>query len=217
MSAENPQLQRSSSPLAVAVLVSGSGSNLQAVIDQVEAKKLQAEIKIVISNVAKAYALERATLHGVPCCRVSHKGYKSRESFDRKINEILVENKVELVVLAGFMRLLSPWFVEEWKNRIINIHPSLLPAFPGLHAQRQALEAGVKVSGCSVFFVDSGMDTGHIIMQQAVPVLSEDTEESLSKRILEQEHRVLPQAIQWIAEGHLKHEGKRVITPASPF
>lgn len=201
------------SPLTVGVLVSGNGTNLQAIIDQQEAGLLPIQIKVVISNVKTAFALERAKQHGIARKYVSHKDFNSRETFDQALTEILEIHHVELVVLAGFMRLLSADFVAHWKYRLINIHPSLLPAFPGLNAQRQALEYGVKISGCSVFFVDEAVDTGSLIIQASIPVFPEDTEELLSERILQEEHRILPQAIQWIAEGSLQIQDRRVITP----
>ena len=201
------------SPLPVGILVSGSGTNLQAVIDQQEEGNLPIEIKLVISNVKTAFALERAARHGIDSRYISHKNFDSREAFDLEVTRMLEEKGVELVILAGFMRLLSSKFVAHWKFHLINIHPSILPAFPGLHAQRQAVEYGVKLSGCSVFFIDEGVDSGPLIIQAAVPVLPEDTEATLSARILKEEHRILPQAIRWIAEGSVRIEGRQVFTP----
>ncbi|MBF0287962.1 MAG: phosphoribosylglycinamide formyltransferase [SAR324 cluster bacterium] len=204
------------SRLPIGVLVSGSGTNLQSIIDQKEAGELSVEIKVVISNVKDAYAIQRAEIHGIEVKYISHKSFSSREAFDTELTNILESYGVQLVVLAGFMRLLSADFVSHWMFRLINIHPSLLPAFPGLNAQRQAFEHGVKVTGCSVFFVDEGVDTGPIIIQASVPVLSDDTPERLASRILQEEHRILPLAIQWIADEAIRIEGRRVNTPHDP-
>lgn len=205
-----------SSPLPIAVLVSGSGTNLQAIIDQQEAGNLPVEIKVVICNRKKAYAIERAKKHGIPVEYVSHLNFESREAFDQEIHRLLESLGVKLVVLAGFMRLLSPWFVERWYLRLINIHPALCPSFPGVHAQKQAFDYGVKVTGCTVFFVDSGVDTGPIIIQAVVSVLPDDTEDSLAERILKEEHWILPQAIDWIANNALEVKERRVIAPVIP-
>lgn len=202
-----------SEPLNVAVLVSGNGSNLQAIIDQWEAGKLPIRLKLVFSNRADAYALERARQHQIPTQVLSHRDFPNREEFDRRVAEILEAEDVELVVLAGFMRLLSDWFVAHWRNRIINLHPSLVPSFTGLEAPKQAFEHGVKVTGCSVFFVDEGLDTGPIIAQTPVPVRSNDTLESLTQRIHQAEHQLLPKVIGWIAEGRVKVVDRRVLTP----
>jgi phosphoribosylglycinamide formyltransferase-1 len=193
------------------VLLSGSGTNLQAVIDAVEAGSLQAAIRVVISNRQDAFGLERAKKHKIPTEVIDHRKFATREAFDLAVVEILHARKVELVVLAGFMRLLSPVFVKAFSNRIMNIHPALLPAFPGLNAQRQALEAGVRVSGCTVHFVNEECDQGPIIIQAVVPVFSNDTEESLSARILEQEHRIYPRALQLYSEGRLRIAGQKVL------
>ncbi|MBF0351019.1 MAG: phosphoribosylglycinamide formyltransferase [SAR324 cluster bacterium] len=200
-------------PFPVGVLVSGSGTNLQAIINAQEKGNLPISIEVVISNKESAYALERAKNHGIPSFYISHKQYESREKFDQAMHEVLVAHGVELIVLAGFMRLVSPWFVTQWKMKIINTHPALVPSFPGVHAAKQALEYGVKITGCSVFFVDDGVDTGPVIIQAAVPVLSDDTEDSLQARIQVQEHQILPQAIHWIANKELKVEGRKIITP----
>jgi phosphoribosylglycinamide formyltransferase-1 len=196
--------------LAIGVLVSGSGSNLQSIIDHIAAGKLSAHIEVVISNNPDAFGVERARKHRIPCCVVDHREFKTREEFDCEMIRILRDKKVELVVLAGFMRILTRRFLEAFPLRIMNIHPALLPSFPGTHGQRQAFEFGVKISGCTVHFVDDGVDTGPIIVQAAVPVLDGDTEESLAARILKEEHRIYPQAIQWYAEGSLCVEGRRV-------
>ena len=189
--------------LKIAVLVSGRGTNLQSIIDNVEQGKIEAEIALVISDVQNAYALERARKHSIKTLFIDPKKFKNREEFDREVVRNLRENGVELVCLAGFMRLLSPYFVKEYRNRIINIHPALLPSFPGTHGQRDALNYGVKISGCTVHFVDEECDTGPIIIQAAVPVEEGDTEDSLAARILQQEHKIYPQAIQLFAEGKL--------------
>jgi len=196
--------------LRIAVLVSGRGSNLQAIIDAIEGGRLNAEIVIVISDNEHAYALNRAKRHGIKHLFISPKG-KGKEDYDKEIVKVLKDNQVELVCLAGFMRILSPYFIKEFKDRIMNIHPALLPSFPGLHGQRQALDYGVKISGCTVHFVDEGCDTGPIILQKEVEVLDTDTEESLSSRILEYEHKIYPQAISLFEEGRLRIVGRKVI------
>ena len=169
------------------------------------------------SNKATAYALERAANANIPTKVLSHKDYATREAYDQQITQSMREHGVELIVMAGFMRLVSAQFVQQWQDHLINIHPSLLPAFPGLHAQRQAIEYGVKVAGCSVFFVEQGCDSGPIIIQASVPVLPEDTEESLGQRILTKEHLILPQALKWIAEGKVSRRGRLVYTPPFDF
>jgi phosphoribosylglycinamide formyltransferase 1 len=194
----------------IAVLISGSGTNLQAIIDAIEAQELDAKIEVVLSNRADAYGLVRAKRHGIPVEILDHKRFPSREAFDQAVVDILHSRQVELVVLAGFMRLLSPVFVGAYSNRIMNIHPALLPAFPGLHVQKKAVEHGVRFSGCTVHFVNEACDEGPIIIQAVVPVFPDDTEESLSARILEQEHRIYPRAIQLYSEGRLRIEGRRV-------
>jgi len=196
----------------IAVLVSGRGSNLQAIIDNIEKDSLSAEIAVVISDQADAFALERARKHHIPAVHVSAKGFKGRrEEYDSLLVQELGKWGTELVCLAGFMRIITPVLIKAFPNRILNIHPALLPAFPGLHVQKAALEHGVKFSGCTVHFVDEGMDTGPIIIQAAVPILDKDTEDSLSARILEQEHKIYSRAIQLYAEGRLMVQGKRVL------
>ena len=197
--------------IPIAVLVSGSGTNLQSIINEIEAKRLDAKIEIVLSNRADAYGLERAKSHGVATVVLDHKPFSSREAYDQAVVELLRSRGVELVVLAGFMRLLSPVFVKAYSNRIMNIHPALLPAFPGLHVQKKAIEHGVRFSGCTVHFVNEECDEGPIIIQAVVPVFPDDTEGALSARILEQEHRIYPRAIQLYAEGRLRVEGRRVL------
>ena len=192
------------------ILISGNGSNLQAIIDAIEKRKLHAEIRVVISNRADAYGLVRAQKHGVPTETVDHREFSTRESFDQHLIERLQSRHVELVALAGFMRLLSADFVRAFSNRIMNIHPALLPAFPGLHVQRKAVEAGVRFSGCTVHFINEECDQGPIIIQAVVPVFPDDSEESLSARILKEEHRIYPKAIQLYSEGRLHVVGQRV-------
>jgi phosphoribosylglycinamide formyltransferase-1 len=197
--------------IRIGVLVSGRGSNLQAVIDNIEHGRLAAEIAVVISDQADAYSLERAGKHNIPAVHISAKGYKGkRDAYDALLVQELQKRGVELVCLAGFMRIITPVLIAAFPHRILNIHPSLLPAFPGLHVQKKALEHGVKFSGCTVHFVDEGMDTGPIIIQAVVPILGNDTEESLSTRILQQEHKIYSRAIQLFAEGRLKVENNRV-------
>ncbi len=183
------------------VLISGRGSNLQAILDAIREGKLDARVGVVLSNVERAPGLDRARKAGVATAVLSHKGYASREQYDAALVERLRAHDVDLVCLAGFMRLLSPVFVRAFPGRILNVHPSLLPAFPGLHAQRQALEHGVKVTGATVHLVDEELDHGPILLQREVPVLEGDDEESLSARILEQEHRIYPEAIALVLEG----------------
>jgi len=192
------------------VLVSGRGSNLQAVLDRIADGYLPLEIGVVISDKADAYALERAANVGIKTVVVARKECASKEEFEDRIHTALVEAGCELVVLAGFMRILSGNFVSKWHNKIINIHPALLPSFPGLDGQGQALEYGVKFTGCTVHFVDEGTDTGPIILQKVVPVLDDDTHDTLAARILEQEHKAMPEALKLWAEGKLVIEGRKV-------
>ncbi len=193
------------------ILISGNGSNLQAIIDAIEKKQLDAEVRVVISNRADAYGLVGAQKHGVPTERVDHRKFPSREAFDQHLIERFKVRQVELVALAGFMRLLSADFVHAFSNRIMNIHPALLPAFPGLHVQRKAVEAGVRFSGCTVHFFNEECDQGPIIIQAVVPVFPDDSEESLSARILKEEHRISPKAVQLYSEGRLRVVGQRVL------
>ena len=192
------------------VLVSGRGSNLQAVLDRIADGYLPLEISVVISDKADAYALERAANVGIKTVVVARKECASKEEFEEKIHAALVEAGCELVILAGFMRILGGGFVNKWHNKIINIHPALLPSFPGLDGQGQALEYGVKFAGCTVHFVDEGTDSGPIILQKVVPVLDDDTHDTLAARILEQEHIALPEALKLWAEGKLVIEGRKV-------
>lgn len=199
-----------SAPLALGVLLSGGGTNLQAIIDAIEQGELPARIQLVISNRPDTYGLVRARNHKLPTAVVPHADFPSREDFDRRMVELLKEHGVELVVLAGFMRLLSSVFVRAYPHRILNIHPALLPAFPGLHAQRRAIEHGVRISGATVHLVDEEMDHGPIIMQAAVPVYADDTEARLRARILDQEHRIYPAAIKLFAEGRVQVDGRTI-------
>ena len=201
--------------LRLGVLVSGRGSNLEAIIDASEAGRIDAVVAVVISDVADAFALERARTHGIEAAFVDARPFDTKEAFDAAVIDLLRKHEVDLVCLAGFMRLLSPQFVEAFRHRILNIHPALLPAFPGLHVQRKALKHGVKFSGCTVHFVDEGTDSGPIIIQAVVPVLDDDTEESLSARILTYEHQIYPRAIQLFAEGRLEVLGRRVLCHGS--
>jgi phosphoribosylglycinamide formyltransferase-1 len=203
--------------LRLGCLASGGGSNLQAIIDRCRDGSLPAEISVVISNKPDSGALQRARRAGIPALCIDHRNYPSREDFDRAVVAALIEAGVELIVLAGFMRLISDVFLDAFPGRIMNIHPALLPAFPGLHVQRKALEYGARVTGCTVHFVDGGVDTGPIVIQAVVPILDDDTEESLSARILEQEHRIYPRAIELFAQGRLRIDGRRVrIEPPLP-
>ena len=196
--------------LRVGVLVSGRGSNLQALLDAGTRSGYPARVVVVISDREDARALERAATAGVPGIFLNPKDHGDRADFDMALTAILERSEVGLVCLAGFMRILSPAFVGTWRGRLMNVHPSLLPAFPGLHAQRQALQHGVKVAGATVHFVDEGVDTGPIILQAAVPVLPDDTEESLGARILIEEHRMYPEAVRLFAEGRLGVHGRKV-------
>ena len=182
------------------ILISGRGSNMQAILDATRQGELDARVGIVVSNVASAPGLARAQEAGVPTTVIDHKAFSSREAFDRAVIDELQRREVDLVCLAGFMRLLSPLFVRAFPGRILNIHPSLLPSFPGLDAQRQALEHGVKVTGCTVHIVDEELDHGPIVLQTAVPVREDDTEETLSDRILAEEHRTYPRAIRLVLD-----------------
>jgi phosphoribosylglycinamide formyltransferase-1 len=199
----------------IGVLISGGGTNLQAIIDAIEAKRLDAAIKLVLSNKSDAYGLTRAKNHGIPTEVLDHKKFPSREAYDQAIVDLLRARQVELVVLAGFLRLLSPVLVTAYSNRIMNIHPALLPSFPGLQVQKKAVEHGVRFSGCTVHFVNQECDEGPIIIQAVVPVFSDDTDETLAARILKQEHRIYPRAIQLYAEGKLRVEGRRVVIAGS--
>ncbi len=189
--------------LQLGVLISGRGSNLQAILDAIDAGSLDAQVRIVISNKRKALGLERARAAGIPTAVLSHRKFDSRESFDAGLVEQLRAAEVEWVVLAGFMRIVTSRFLSAYPQRVVNIHPSLLPSFPGVDAQQQAIDAGVRVSGCTVHLVNEGVDAGPILAQAAVPVLPDDDRDALAGRILEQEHALLARTLQWIAEGRL--------------
>lgn len=193
----------------IGVLISGRGTNLQALIDAAAAGRLGGRIAVVISNVESAFGLERARKAGIPAVFRDHRG-RPREDFDAEIAALLREHSVALVCLAGYLRLLSAPFIQEFAGRILNVHPSLLPAFPGLAAQRQAVECGVKVSGATVHLVDEGLDSGPIVLQEAVPVVAGDTPDTLAARILEAEHRIYPRAVRAILEGRCRRDGRRV-------
>jgi phosphoribosylglycinamide formyltransferase-1 len=195
----------------IGVLASGRGTNLQAIIEAIEDGKIDGEIKIVISDHQKACALKRAQQYLIDTHYIDFKEFKNREDFDKEIIKTLKEKKIDLVVLAGYMRILSPYFIRAYQNKIMNIHPALLPSFIGLHAQKQAVEYGVKISGCTVHFVDEGIDSGPIILQKAVEVSEDDTEESLTEKILNEEHQIYPQAIQLFCEGRLVIKGRKVL------
>lgn len=196
--------------LRLGVLASGRGTNLQAILEAAARPDFPAEVVVVLADRERAAALERAARAGVPARFLDPKAYADRAAYDAALTAALEAHRVGLVCLAGFMRILTPAFVRAWAGRIMNVHPSLLPAFPGLAAQRQALEYGVKVAGATVHFVDEGVDTGPIIVQASVPVLEGDTEETLAARILVEEHRLYPEAIRLFAQGRLTIEGRRV-------
>jgi phosphoribosylglycinamide formyltransferase 1 len=202
--AENPTVK-------LGVLISGTGSNLQAIIDAILRGDLKAEIRLVVSNRADAQGLERARRHGIETVVIEHRKFPSREDFDRAVLAALRARSVELVALAGFMRLLSPVMLDAFPGRIMNIHNSLLPSFPGIHGPKDAIEYGVKIAGCTVFFVTPGVDVGPVIVQAAVPVMPGDDEQLLAARILQQEHRILPHAISLFQQGRLEIRGRQVI------
>lgn len=195
--------------MRLGVLASGSGSNLQAILDGCASGAIPAEVSLVVCNVPGAGAIERAKKAGVPCTVLPHKGI-AREAYDEQLVEELRKARVELVCLAGFMRLVTPVLLRAFHDRILNIHPALLPAYPGMHGVRQAIDGGARIAGCTVHLVDEGTDSGPIVMQAAVPVLDGDTEETLAARILAQEHRLYPRSISLFAEGRVSIEGRRV-------
>lgn len=193
------------------MLLSGRGSNFEALAESVAAGRIpNAEISIVVSNREGAPGIQRAAVRGIKTRVIPSKGLE-RETYDRQVAAVLNEHKVNLICLAGYMRLLSPFFVAAFPNRILNIHPSLLPSFPGLESQRQALEYGVKFAGCTVHFVDENLDAGPIVLQATVPVLDQDTEATLSDRILKEEHRIYSEAVKIVLEGKFRIEGRRVL------
>jgi len=197
--------------LPLGVLVSGNGTNLQAILDAIEDGRLDAQLRLVLSDQAQAFALKRAEKQGVPTALVERKNFADRSSFEKKILEVLKKHGVEWVALAGFMRLLSPEFIGAYPQRIVNIHPALLPSFPGLSAIRQAFDYGSPITGVTVHFVDEGCDTGPIIAQRVVDVSPQDTLESLTEKVHHMEHELYPKVLQWIAEGRLRIEGRKVV------
>jgi phosphoribosylglycinamide formyltransferase-1 len=197
-------VSRKADEFVLGVLVSGSGTNLQAVIDAVESGRLRAKIGVVVSNVASAKAIDRARAAGISTVIVDHKAHPTRQEFDAAVVEVLRAHGTHCVVLAGFMRLITSVLLDAFPHRVVNIHPALLPAFPGVHAQAQALAYGVRVTGCTVHLVDAGTDTGPILAQATVPVLEGDDEETLRERILLKEHELLPAVLQWIADGRVE-------------
>ena len=198
--------------MKIGVLISGRGSNLQSLIDAAARPGFPAKIALVISNIPGVYGLERAKLAGIPACVVDHKSFAgNKAAFEDALNAELSAAGVELVCLAGFMRLLTEGFVNRWHDRLINIHPSLLPSFKGLHTHERAIEAGVRFGGCTVHFVRPAMDDGPIIVQAAVPILTDDTADTLSARVLAEEHRIYPLAVKLIAEGRARVDGERVM------
>src|SRR4030043_283982 len=206
------------SNLRLGILASGRGSNFQSIMDAINSGRLKAEIAVLITDNTSAFAIERAKKHGIEYLVIRPKEYASKEDFFIKIAEELKKRNVGLVVLAGFMRIVEKPLIDAFPNMIMNIHPALLPSFPGLHGQRQAIEYGVKISGCTVHFVDEGMDTGPVIIQAAVPVSQNDTEETLSEKILRLEHKIYPEAIRLFSEGKIEVEGRKVrIKGYAPF
>ena len=203
--------------LRLGILISGSGTNLQAIIDSIESGRLNAEAALVISDRPAAYGIERAKKHNIRTLVIDRALYNGKEPFEHALIKALLEKEAGLVVCAGFMRLFSPLFIKAFPMRVMNIHPSLLPAFPGLNTHKNVIAYGARFSGCTVHLVDEGLDTGPIIMQAAVPVMEGDTPESLAQRIHIEEHRLYPQAIRLFADGKLKVIGRRVIVKGHPF
>ncbi|NCO83615.1 MAG: phosphoribosylglycinamide formyltransferase [Nitrospirae bacterium CG_4_10_14_3_um_filter_44_29] len=197
--------------LKIGVLASGRGSNFQAIIDEIENKNLKASIEILITDNPSAFAIERAERHNINHMFINPEDFAAKDEFFKKIADELKSRGVDLVILAGFMRIVRKPLIDAFPDRIMNIHPALLPAFPGMHGQRQALDYGVKISGCTVHFVDGGMDTGPVIIQAAVPVTSDDTEDTLSERILSFEHKIYPEAVRLFSEGRLEIKGRKVV------
>jgi phosphoribosylglycinamide formyltransferase-1 len=200
-----------SKKIILGVLASGRGSNFQSIIDSIRSGFLSAEIAVLVTDNPEAYAIERANNHHIESLIAKPRDFTDRDAYYSHIARELKNRGVELVILAGFMRVVGKSLIEQFSNRIMNIHPALLPSFPGLHGQKQAVDYGVKVSGCTVHFVDEGVDTGPVIVQAAVPVYDDDSEDSLSERILKQEHRVFPLAIKLFSEGKLTVQGRKVI------
>jgi phosphoribosylglycinamide formyltransferase 1 len=204
-------------PLNLGVVASGRGSNFQSILDEIEKGRLRAQVKILIVDNPEAYATKRAKKHCIEYLVIRPKDFVTKDEFYLHVTDELKKREVELVVLAGFMRIVGSPLIDAFPNRIMNIHPALLPSFPGLHGQKQAVDYGVKISGCTVHFVDKGMDTGPIIIQAAVPVYDNDTEETLSARILKLEHKIYPEAIRLFSENRLKVEGRIVIITDPPL
>ena len=196
--------------LKLGVLISGGGSNLQSIIDHIEKGSLRARIEIVVSNNPDAFGLARAKKHGIACTVMNHRDFTCRDDYDRELARVLQNSGAELIILACFMRILSAGFLRTFQDKVINIHPALLPSFPGTNVQQAAIDYGVKFTGCTVHFVDEGVDTGPVIIQAAVPVLPGDTAEVLAARILKEEHKVYPQAIRYFAEGRIVKKGRLV-------
>lgn len=201
--------------LRTAILISGRGSNMDALIAAARAPEFPAEIALIASNRPDAAGLQRAKTLGIAVAAVDHKIYAGREEFERSLQIVLETHRIEFLCLAGFMRLLTPWFIEQWRGRMLNIHPALLPAYRGLHTHRRALADGVKLHGCTVHFVVPEMDEGPIVAQAAVPVLDSDTEATLAARVLEQEHLLYPRALRLVASGAVRIEGNRVLGAVS--
>jgi len=199
------------SVLRLAVLASGRGSNLQSILDAARCGELDASVRVVLSDVEGAFALERARTANIPCVWVNPKAYQHKAEYEEELLHIIKGYHIDCIVLAGYMRVLTPHFIRGAGVPIVNIHPSLLPSFPGLHAQRQALEYGVRYSGCTVHFVDEGVDSGPVILQAVVSVMPGDTEDSLAARILAEEHRIYPRALQLISAGRVARQGRRVL------
>ncbi|MDI9848110.1 phosphoribosylglycinamide formyltransferase [Rhodoblastus sp. 17X3] len=195
----------------VAILISGRGSNMRSLVEAARAPDFPAEIALVISNIADAQGLDFARTQGVATAVVDHKIFSNREKFERAIQETLLAQEIDLICLAGFMRLLTPWFVGQWRDRMLNIHPALLPSYRGLHTHERALADGVKIHGATVHFVAPEMDAGPIVAQAAVPVLQDDTPDALAARVLAQEHRIYPLALKLVAGGAARVEGVRVL------
>jgi len=201
--------------LKLAILASGRGSNFDAIYNAIQDGRLDADIQILISDKAQSMALQKARQRGIPAYFLDPSAFADRSAYEKELVGLLRQHQVEIVALAGYMRLVGKVMLEEYHHRIVNIHPALLPAFMGLHAQRQALEYGVKFTGCTVHLIDEGMDTGPIIMQKVVPVYDDDDEDSLTARILEQEHQIYWQSLQLMAEGKLYMEGRRILVKSS--
>ncbi len=198
-------------PLRIGILASGNGTNLQAIIDAIENKQLDASIEIVLSDQPNSYALQRANKHNISYQLIERKNYPDKKTFEEEMIKNLLSKKVEWVVLAGFMRLLSPFFIREYSERILNIHPSLLPAFPGKDAVKQAYEYPVKITGCTIHLVDEGCDTGPIIAQETICIENEDTLESLTEKVHEREHQLYIKVLQWISDNRVEIKGRKVL------